>query len=58
MKVYAAVANSWDGIEHIVLFTSEHLAKSYVRSANRKEPSRYEISEMIVFDTVNFKGAE
>ena len=50
-KVFAAIQQDWDGIQHIVLFSAEHLAKTYCRKMN-KESGRedYEVKEMVVND--------
>ena len=53
MKVYAAIDENWDGIQHIVLFTTEHLAKTYVRRENKYLGfDAYKVKEMIVNDVV------
>lgn len=52
-KVFAAIKQDWDGIQHIVLFSAEHLAKTYCRKLNNESGfDAYEVKEIAVNDVV------
>lgn len=52
-KVFAAIQQDWDGIQHIVLFSAEPLAKTYCRKMNKESGfDTYEVKEMAVNNEV------
>jgi len=52
-KIFAAIDRNWDGIQHIVLFSAEHLAKTYVRKQNKELGfNAYEVKEMEIHNEI------